>query len=114
MIIKMIVPKLGEAMYYIGKPVMNGCGARIGGIIDVKEVDDHYELTMSLKGVYSKPDRDLESFLAVNKSKNKSKHVKVVCLMAKSVQHLTFVLRMKRDIIQVTRKTNKRGSCYGG
>ena len=73
MIIKTIVPKLGEAIYYIGEPVMNGCGARIGGIIDVEEVDDHYELTMSLKGVYSKPDRDLESFLAVNKSKNKSK-----------------------------------------
>lgn len=69
MIIKMIVPKLGEAMYYIGKPVMNGCGARIGGIIDVEEVDDHYELTMDVSGVYSKPDSDTYSVEFYNKKK---------------------------------------------
>jgi len=48
MIIKTIVPKIGEPMHYLGKPVNNDAGVRIGGITDVVEVDGHYELTMDI------------------------------------------------------------------
>lgn len=61
MIIKTIVPKLGESMYYIGKPVSNGVGTRIGSISEVIDQGDHYELIMDVQGVYSKPDRDMYS-----------------------------------------------------
>ena len=58
MIMKTLVPKIGDSMYYIGKPVTNGVGTRIGSITEVNEIDDHYELVMDVPGVYSKPDRD--------------------------------------------------------
>ena len=61
MIIKTIVPKLGDAMYYLGKPVTNGIGTRIGSITEVKEDGDQLELIMDVQGVYSKPDRDMYS-----------------------------------------------------
>lgn len=61
MIIKTIVPKLGEAMHYLGKPVTNGVGARIGSITEVVEDGDCLILFMELHGVYSKPDSDLYS-----------------------------------------------------
>ena len=59
MIIKTIVPNIGEPMYYIGKPVTNGVGTSIGSISEVKVDGDHLELTMDVQGVYSKPDRDI-------------------------------------------------------
>ena len=46
MIIKTIVPKLGETFQYLGKPVTNEQGVRIGSIIDVKDAGDHYDLYM--------------------------------------------------------------------
>lgn len=61
MIIKTLVPKLGEAMHYLGKPVTNGLGARIGSITEVKDVGDCYELMMDVPCVYSKPDKDMYS-----------------------------------------------------
>lgn len=48
MIIKTMVPKLGEIHSYLGKPVKDELGNRIGSITDVQEVDDHYELTMTI------------------------------------------------------------------
>lgn len=62
MIIKTIVPKIGDAMHYIGKPVNNGVGARIGSISEVKDEGDHYELIMDVPCVYYKPDNDMYSF----------------------------------------------------
>lgn len=61
MILKTIVPKLGDKMYYLGKPVTNGVGARIGSITDVVTVGDQYELTMDLQCVFYKPDHDMYS-----------------------------------------------------
>ena len=58
MIMKTLVPKIGDPIYYMGKPVTNGAGARIGSVTEVNEIDDHYELVMDVPGVYSKPDRD--------------------------------------------------------
>jgi hypothetical protein len=59
MIIKTIVPKLGDSMYYVGKPVTNGVGARIGSVSEVIDEGDHYELIMDIPCVYSKPDKDM-------------------------------------------------------
>lgn len=36
-------------MHYLGKPVKDSKGNRIGSIIDVLLVDDHYELIMEVK-----------------------------------------------------------------
>lgn len=58
MIIKTIVPKIGEAMYYLGKPVTNGVDGRIGSIIDIIEDGDHFILIMDVPCVYSKPNKD--------------------------------------------------------
>ena len=55
MIIKTIVPKLGEAHAYLGKPVTNECGVRIGSISEVKDVGDHYELIMNVSDDPFKP-----------------------------------------------------------
>ena len=41
-----IVPKLGETFQYLGKPVTNEQGIRIGSISDVVDAGDHYELYM--------------------------------------------------------------------
>ena len=49
MIFKTIVPKLGEVMYYLGKPVTNDEGIRIGSITDVKEDGDCLEITMNVE-----------------------------------------------------------------
>lgn len=43
MIIKIIIPKLGDSMHYLGKPVFDEFGVRIGSIVDIKDVDEHYE-----------------------------------------------------------------------
>jgi hypothetical protein len=53
MTLKTIVPKLGDAAYYFGKPVKDTKGNRIGGITDVVESGDCYELTMEIHGIYS-------------------------------------------------------------
>ena len=58
MIIKTIVPKLGDTMYYLGKPVTDGIGKRIGSISEVIDDGDHYTLIMDIPCVYSKPDSD--------------------------------------------------------
>lgn len=49
MVIKTIVPKLCDGMYYLGKPVNDSNGVRIGSITDVKENGDQYELTMTME-----------------------------------------------------------------
>lgn len=46
--IKSIVPKLGNEMHYLGKPVKDENGTRIGSITEVKSVDDNYELIMCI------------------------------------------------------------------
>lgn len=48
MTIKTIVPKLGESFQYLGKPVTNDQGVRIGSISDVKDAGDHYDLYMRI------------------------------------------------------------------
>lgn len=48
MIIKTIVPKVGEPFQYIGKPVIGLPRERIGSITDVIDVGDHYELIMEV------------------------------------------------------------------
>lgn len=48
MIIRTIVPKEGDQMHYLGKPVKNDKGDRIGSIIEVLEADDNYELVMEV------------------------------------------------------------------
>ena len=45
---KTIVPKLGDPIHYLGKPVTDENGNRIGSIIDIKEVDDTFELFMEM------------------------------------------------------------------
>ena len=49
MIIKTIIPKVLEPMHYLGKPVLDENQNRIGSIVDVIEVGDHYELIMEVK-----------------------------------------------------------------
>lgn len=46
MIINMFVSKMGKPEDYIRKPFNNEKGDQIGEIIDCKEVDDKYLLTM--------------------------------------------------------------------
>lgn len=53
MIFKAIVPKFGEPMHYIGKPVKDEDGNRIGGIIDAVPYGDCVEISMEVPGVYS-------------------------------------------------------------
>ncbi len=48
--IKTIVPKLGETFQYLGKPVTNEFGIRIGSISDVVDAGDHYDLIMTIEG----------------------------------------------------------------
>ena len=48
MIIKTIVPKVGEPFQYMGKPVLGVNRERIGSITDVIDVGDHYELIMEI------------------------------------------------------------------
>ena len=48
MTIKTIVSKLGEPFQYLGKPVTNEQGVRIGSISNVKDAGDHYDLYMHI------------------------------------------------------------------
>lgn len=48
MTINTIVPKLGDPTHYLGKPVKDESGNRIGSITDVKENDDNFILIMSI------------------------------------------------------------------
>lgn len=48
MVIKTIIPKLGETHQYLGKPIKNDKNIRIGSITDVKVMDDTYILFMSI------------------------------------------------------------------
>jgi hypothetical protein len=43
-----IVPKTSDAMYYLGKPVKDLNGERIGSIIEVEDLEDHYKLIMEV------------------------------------------------------------------
>lgn len=56
MIIKTIVPKLGDSMQYLGKPVKDNNGIRIGSITDVDDEIDCYELTMDIPSIHSGTD----------------------------------------------------------
>ena len=67
MIIQTIVPNLGDSMHYLGKPVKNGVGARIGSITEVKEDGDSLILIMDVPCIYSKPDKDMYSFSILRK-----------------------------------------------
>ena len=49
MIFKAIVPKLGETMHYMGKPVYDEQGVRIGSISDVVDDGDHFILIMNIE-----------------------------------------------------------------
>lgn len=49
MTIKTIVPKVLEPMHYLGKPVLDENQNRIGSIVDVIDVGDHYELIMEVE-----------------------------------------------------------------
>lgn len=70
MIIKTIVPKLGDSMHYLGKPVTNELGVRIGSISEVKDEGDHYELTMDVeKEMDFKSNCDTVSFSIDSKGK---------------------------------------------
>lgn len=53
MTINTMVPKLGETHAYLGKPVKDEKGNRIGSITDVKELDDNYMLTMTIDDKYN-------------------------------------------------------------
>jgi hypothetical protein len=53
MIIKTIVPKFGEPMHYIGKPVKDKDGNRIGGIVDAVLNGDCVEISMEIPNVYT-------------------------------------------------------------
>jgi hypothetical protein len=53
MIIKTIVPKLGDSMQYVGKPVKDDKGIRIGSITEVNDVGDCYELIMDIPAIHS-------------------------------------------------------------
>ena len=49
MILKTMVPKLGDQMHYIGKPVQNEAGVRIGSISDVIDDGYHFILIMNIE-----------------------------------------------------------------
>ena len=49
MIFKTVVPKLGDPMHYIGKPVHDENGLRIGSISDVIDDSDHFILIMNVE-----------------------------------------------------------------
>lgn len=53
MIIKTLVPKVGETFQYIGKPVTNELGVRIGSISEVVDAGDHYDIIMEIEGVHT-------------------------------------------------------------
>jgi HSP20 family molecular chaperone IbpA len=56
MIIKTILPNLGDVSQYLGKPVKDRDGNRIGGIVDVVADGDHIEVSMEIPGIYSEKD----------------------------------------------------------
>jgi hypothetical protein len=56
MIVKTIVPGFGDPMYYIGKPVKDKNGVRIGGVVEAVQNGDCVEISMEIPGVYTEED----------------------------------------------------------
>lgn len=62
MILKTVVPKEGDTMPYMGKPVYDNNGNRVGFITDVLDSDGHFDLIMDVPGVISLPDLKVGSW----------------------------------------------------